>query len=40
MPLPPGEQFEWRMTLDGHSKDEWRVTFSTHDQPKLQQQAG
>jgi hypothetical protein len=40
IPLPPGEQFEWRLTLDCRTKDEWRTSFATHEMPGLQQQAG
>lgn len=39
IPLPAGEQFEWRLTLDRHTRDEWRVAFATAEQPRGQQQA-
>src|SRR5215218_5083668 len=27
--LPPGGRFEWRLTIDGETSDEWRLAFST-----------
>ena len=29
LPLAPGSRFEWRFTIDGESRDDWRLTFST-----------
>jgi hypothetical protein len=26
---PAKEQFEWKLTLDGQTRDEWRVAFAT-----------
>lgn len=33
IPLPPDAQYEWKLTLDGHTRDEWRVAFSTSAMP-------
>ena len=27
--LPPGGHFEWRLTIDGEAREEWRLPFST-----------
>jgi hypothetical protein len=29
LPLPQNGRFEWRLTLSGESRDEWRLPFST-----------
>ena len=29
MPIPPGGRYEWRLTIDGETQDDWRVVFST-----------
>ncbi|MGA2926314.1 MAG: hypothetical protein ABSG43_10020 [Solirubrobacteraceae bacterium] len=29
LPLAPGQRFEWRLTVDGHSEDDWRLAFGT-----------
>jgi hypothetical protein len=29
LPLPPGQRFEWRLTVDGETRDDWRVAFGT-----------
>jgi hypothetical protein len=29
MPIPPGGRYEWRLSIDGETQDEWRVVFST-----------
>ena len=34
--LPASEQFEWKLTLDGQTRDEWRVAFATGPQPRSQ----
>jgi hypothetical protein len=31
--LPPSERFEWKLTLDGRTRDEWRVAFTTSELP-------
>ena len=27
--LPPGGQFEWRLSIDGDTREDWRLPFST-----------
>ena len=29
VPLPPGSDLEWRYTVDGEAREEWRIAFST-----------
>jgi hypothetical protein len=29
MPLEPGRRYEWRVTVDGETRDDWRLPFST-----------
>jgi Family of unknown function (DUF6941) len=29
LPLPPGGQFLWELTIDGESRDDWRLPFTT-----------
>ena len=29
MPIPPDGRYVWRFTIDGESRDEWRLPFST-----------
>jgi len=31
--LPPGARYEWRLTVDGESHDDWRLTFSVRPAP-------
>jgi hypothetical protein len=33
IPLTPGSQFEWRLSIDGHPDDDWRLTFTTRPAP-------
>ena len=33
MPLEPGKRYIWKLTIDGHTNDDWQVAFSTR-QPK------
>jgi len=28
-PIEPGSRYEWRLTIDGETHDDWRVAFST-----------
>ena len=28
-PLPPGGRYEWRLSIDGETRDDWRLAFST-----------
>lgn len=35
MPLPPGARYVWRLSIDGDTREEWQVAFSTRTaQPK------
>lgn len=29
LPLAPGQRYEWVLDIDGETRDEWRLTFST-----------
>ena len=29
MPLPPGGRYEWRLTVNGESREDWRLPFTT-----------
>ena len=29
LPLPPASRFEWRLTIDGQTDENWRQAFST-----------
>ncbi len=29
LPLAPGSRFEWRLTIDGHTDEDWTLPFST-----------
>jgi hypothetical protein len=31
LPLPSGERYEWRLSIDGRSDDDWRLPFTTRD---------
>jgi hypothetical protein len=33
LPLPPGQRFEWRLTIDGQADENWRLPFSTRPGP-------
>jgi hypothetical protein len=33
IPLEAGSQYVWRLTIDGHSEDDWNLTFSTRPNP-------
>ena len=28
-PIPPGGRYEWRLSVDGESREDWRLAFST-----------
>jgi hypothetical protein len=28
LPIPPGGRYEWRLTIDDETQDEWRTTFT------------
>lgn len=36
LPLEAGSQYEWRLTIDGESKDDWRRPFSVVPRPPQQ----
>jgi hypothetical protein len=33
IPLTPGNQFVWRLSIDGHSEEDWGLSFSTRTNP-------
>lgn len=33
LPIPPARRYEWRMSIDGHPDEAWRVSFTTRSQP-------
>jgi hypothetical protein len=35
-PLVPGQQYEWRLSIDGHHEADWRVAFNTRPAPRSQ----
>ena len=37
VPLPPGSHFEWRLSVNGETQDDWRLAFSTR--PEAQSHA-
>lgn len=37
IPLPPGGQFEWRLTVNDQTREDWRLAFSTR--PEAQSNA-
>lgn len=41
IPLAPDSRFEWKLTIDGKTDDNWRTPFSTRPaQPQMPQQLG
>jgi Family of unknown function (DUF6941) len=34
LPLPAGSRFEWRLTIDGESREDWFLAFSTRTAPE------
>jgi hypothetical protein len=32
LPIPPGGRYEWRLTIDGRTDDDWRLPFTTRDE--------
>ena len=32
IPLPPGRSFVWRLSINGETNEDWRLTFSTRPQ--------
>lgn len=37
LPLPPGGHFEWRLTIEGETQEDWRLPFSTGPLPPQSQ---
>jgi hypothetical protein len=37
LPIPAGGRYEWRLTIDGRSDDDWRLPFTTRDEDDEQQ---
>jgi Family of unknown function (DUF6941) len=33
IPLEPGSQYVWHLSIDGHSEEDWNLTFSTRPIP-------
>jgi hypothetical protein len=33
--LPPGQRYTWVLAIDGHSKDDWRLSFATRSLPQM-----
>lgn len=31
LPIPPGGRYEWRLSIDGTSRDDWRLAFTTRE---------
>ena len=36
LPIPPGRRYEWRLTIDQESDEDWRLAFSTRPAQQLQ----
>ena len=36
LPLPPGGHFEWRLTVNGEAREDWRLAFSTRPDARSQ----
>lgn len=34
LPLAPGGRYEWRLSIDGESDDDWRLPFSVREEPE------
>jgi hypothetical protein len=37
LPIPAGGRYEWRLTIDGRSEEDWRLPFTTRDEDDEQQ---
>ena len=35
LPLPPASRFEWRLTIDGQSREDWFLAFRTRAAPEM-----
>jgi len=31
LPLPPGQRYQWRLSIDGHEEDDWYVGFTSRE---------
>lgn len=38
LPLPPGARYTWRLSIDGDTREEWQVSFSTRPAQQTQMQ--
>ena len=36
LPLRPASRFEWRLTIDGESREDWFLAFSTRAVPDME----
>jgi hypothetical protein len=36
LPLEPGMRYEWRLSIDGRSDEDWRLPFTTRDDDELE----
>ena len=34
LPLPPGARYTWQLSIDGDTREEWQVSFSTRPEPQ------
>jgi hypothetical protein len=34
LPLPPGGRYEWRLSINQESHEDWRLPFSTRSVPE------
>ena len=32
LPIPPGGRYEWRLSIDGRSDEDWRLAFTTREE--------
>ena len=40
LPLQPGQRYEWVLTIDGRSRDDWRAAFHVRSAPPARPSAG
>jgi hypothetical protein len=40
LPLEPGSRFEWRLSIDDETRDDWRLAFYTRPAPPATQASG
>ena len=36
LPFEPGGRYEWRLSIDGRSDEDWRLPFTTRDEDELE----